>query len=622
MEYRVEGTNIDSTELGNGEWETILRLRKKYRPSTADNSLPHSGGLIGQMECSGSDGRRTTQKSQDGTPTPSRPSPPPPPPRLLRRTPLPQLPKGDFKKRSLLITLATGPLPKAIRFWAGIHTCFPHRPKVEACYNCRRIGHRQDVCPAPASGSCHNCGDHHVPTEPPTCSPKCIVCGDGHHTGNVECKYRYARRPPRTTQLAAGHQSRSQKKEQPGSRQPSRSASRSASRDRSHKPRQDLTWADRARKSPPAPAQQTKNHNNDGELRALREERAPSTGFSAVAVAADVRVCMRSSYSSRSRDVAAMNRYMTLGPLGDGTYGSVVLGQRLDTGEKVAIKRMKKKYYSWEECMNLREVKSLQKLSHANLVKLKEVVREDNTLYFVFEYMRENLYQLIRERDAPFPEAAIRAIVQQVLRGLAFMHKHGFFHRDIKPENLLCMGPQLVKIADFGLAREIRSQPPYTDYVSTRWYRAPEPLFPGRNEVDQLFRICAVLGTPDQREWPEGHQLAAALQLRWPHFPQGSLAAVVPTASREAHVLMRDLLRWNPARRPTALLALRYPYLTGTPSTHSQYPSPHSRQQSVVSRRSHPGANQPARWYTLVQDQGAVAAPQRGGGRPLWGAVR
>ncbi|KAL3202106.1 hypothetical protein MRX96_042679 [Rhipicephalus microplus] len=366
---------------------------------------------------------------------------------------------------------------------------------------------------------------------------------------------------------------------------------------------------------------------------------------------------MRSSYSSRSsRDVAAMNRYMTLGPLGDGTYGSVVLGQRLDTGEKVAIKRksppyakkiqrhpftwdmlfsrfvdvvywttaprrqplrtqtlcsvwslarlshrMKKKYYSWEECMNLREVKSLQKLSHANLVKLKEVVREDNTLYFVFEYMRENLYQLIRERDAPFPDAAVRAIVQQVLRGLAFMHKHGFFHRDIKPENLLCMGPQLVKIADFGLAREIRSQPPYTDYVSTRcspidlWavgciiaeLYTLQPLFPGRNEVDQLFRICAVLGTPDQREWPEGHQLAAALQLRWPHFPQGSLAAVVPTASREAHVLMRDLLRWNPARRPTALLALRYPYLTGTPSTHSQYPSPHSRQQSVVSRRSH-----------------------------------
>lgn len=106
------------------------------------------------------------------------------------------------------------------------------------------------------------------------------------------------------------------------------------------------------------------------------------------------------------------------------------------------------------------------------------------------------------------------------------MHKHGFFHRDIKPENLLCMGPELIKIADFGLAREIRSRPPYTDYVSTRWYRAPEvllrstsysspidvwaigcimselytlqPLFPGRSEIDQIFRCCSVLGTPDK----------------------------------------------------------------------------------------------------------------------------
>ena len=72
-------------------------------------------------------------------------------------------------------------------------------------------------------------------------------------------------------------------------------------------------------------------------------------------------------------------------------------------------------------------------------------------------------------RSKLFPEPVIRNMVYQVLQGLAFMHKHGFFHRDMKPENLLCMGPELVKIADFGLAREIRSRPPYTDYVSTRW---------------------------------------------------------------------------------------------------------------------------------------------------------
>ena len=109
-----------------------------------------------------------------------------------------------------------------------------------------------------------------------------------------------------------------------------------------------------------------------------------------------------------------------------------------------------------------------------------QVIRENDTLYFVFEYMKENLYQMMKERydhgDKLFPENVIRNMMFQVLQGLAFMHKHGYFHRDMKPENLLCMGPDLVKIADFGLAREIRSRPPYTDYVSTRWYRAPEVL--------------------------------------------------------------------------------------------------------------------------------------------------
>lgn len=120
--------------------------------------------------------------------------------------------------------------------------------------------------------------------------------------------------------------------------------------------------------------------------------------------------------------------------------------------------------------------KCLKKLSHANIVKLKEVIRENDTLYFVFEYMKENLYQLIKDRDTHFPEATICHMLHQVLNGLTFMHRHGFFHRDLKPENLLCNGPEMVKIADFGLAREIRSRPPFTDYVSTRWYRAPEVL--------------------------------------------------------------------------------------------------------------------------------------------------
>ncbi|XP_035566386.1 serine/threonine-protein kinase MAK isoform X4 [Canis lupus baileyi] len=283
-----------------------------------------------------------------------------------------------------------------------------------------------------------------------------------------------------------------------------------------------------------------------------------------------------------------MNRYTTMRQLGDGTYGSVLMGKSNESGELVAIKRMKRKFYSWDECMNLREVKSLKKLNHANVIKLKEVIRENDHLYFIFEYMKENLYQLMKDRNKLFPESVIRNIMYQILQGLAFIHKHGFFHRDMKPENLLCMGPELVKIADFGLARELRSQPPYTDYVSTRWYRAPEvllrssvysspidvwavgsimaelytlrPLFPGTSEVDEIFKICQVLGTPKKSDWPEGYQLASSMNFRFPQCVPINLKTLIPNASNEAIQLMTEMLNWDPKKRPTASQALKHQY--------------------------------------------------------------
>ncbi|KAM6282847.1 serine/threonine-protein kinase MAK [Porphyrio hochstetteri] len=302
-----------------------------------------------------------------------------------------------------------------------------------------------------------------------------------------------------------------------------------------------------------------------------------------------------------------MNRYTVMKQLGDGTYGSVLMGKSNESGELVAIKRMKRKFYSWDECMNLREVKSLKKLNHANVIKLKEVIRENDHLYFVFEYMKENLYQLMKDRNKLFPESVIRNMMYQILQGLAFIHKHGFFHRDMKPENLLCIGPELVKIADFGLARELRSQPPYTDYVSTRWYRAPEvllrssiysspidmwavgsimaelytlrPLFPGTSEVDEIFKICQVLGTPKKSDWPEGYHLASAMNFRFPQCVPISLKTLIPNASNEAIQLMSDMLNWNPKKRPTASQALKYPYfqvgqVLGPPSQYLEKQTP------------------------------------------------
>ncbi|XP_026230357.1 serine/threonine-protein kinase MAK-like isoform X2 [Anabas testudineus] len=202
-----------------------------------------------------------------------------------------------------------------------------------------------------------------------------------------------------------------------------------------------------------------------------------------------------------------------------------------------------------------------------------------------------------------FSENEIRNILFQVLSGLAFVHRHGYFHRDMKPENLLCMGPELVKIADFGLAREIRSQPPYTDYVSTRWYRAPEvllksnsysspidiwavgcimaelytlrPLFPGNSEVDEIFKICQVLGTLKKSDWPEGYNLAASMNFRFPKCVPTSLKSLIPNASDEAITLMKDMLQWDPEKRPSAAQSLRYPYFhvgqaLGAPLKHSE----------------------------------------------------
>lgn len=154
---------------------------------------------------------------------------------------------------------------------------------------------------------------------------------------------------------------------------------------------------------------------------------------------------------------------------------------------------------------------------------MKEVIRVNDELHLVFDFLDQNIYELIKGKTDYLPESQIRSIMYQTLLGLAYVHKQGFFHRDLKPENLM-VHQDICKIADFGLAREIRSKPPFTDYVSTRWYRAPEillrstnynspvdifamgcimaelynlrPLAPGTNENDQMFKFCTALGTP------------------------------------------------------------------------------------------------------------------------------
>ena len=282
-----------------------------------------------------------------------------------------------------------------------------------------------------------------------------------------------------------------------------------------------------------------------------------------------------------------MDRYKVTKQLGDGTYGEVLKAANRQTGEVVAIKRMKRKYYSWDECMALQEVKSLRKMKHPNIVKLKEVIREQDILYFVFEFLDQNLYEVSKGRQKFFPENTVRNYIFQVLQGLGYMHKHGYFHRDIKPENILVSG-DVAKVADFGLAKAIKARPPHTDYVSTRWYRAPEvllrspnynapidiwavgcmmaelvmlrPLFPGASESDELHRITAVLGTPTPEGWKEGLRQAASINYRFPKLPACPLQRLMPHASAEALKVMQDMMLWDPAKRPTCAGSIQYPF--------------------------------------------------------------
>lgn len=308
-----------------------------------------------------------------------------------------------------------------------------------------------------------------------------------------------------------------------------------------------------------------------------------------------------------------MNRYKVTKVLGDGTYGSVLRAQNKSTGEWVAIKKMKQKYYSWEECMKLREINSLRKLIHPNIVKLKEVIRENDELHLVFEFMEANLYEYMKARVRPLPESRVRNIMFQTLQAVHHVHKHGYFHRDMKPENLLVSG-DTVKLADFGLAREIRARPPFTDYVSTRWYRAPEvllrssvynspldiwacggimaelytlrPLFPGSSESDQLYKICSVLGTPTQAQWPDGFKLAAQIGFRFPQFTPTKLESIVPQSGPDGIQLMMAMLSWDPNKRLSSGKVLQHPYFEAGCTTEAANPSSQLPQLPAAEQRS------------------------------------
>lgn len=283
-----------------------------------------------------------------------------------------------------------------------------------------------------------------------------------------------------------------------------------------------------------------------------------------------------------------MDKYHRTEKLGEGTYGTVYKARIKGTNDYVAMKKIK--VSSEDEGVPgtaLREISLLKELSHKNIVKLHEVLHQGASLQLVFEFLDKDLKKHIDSVRSLDP-MLVKSYMYQICKGLAFCHGRRIIHRDLKPQNLLIDRNGAIKLADFGLARAfgvpIRA---YTHEVVTLWYRAPEillgsaqyacpvdmwsvgtifaemvtrrPLFPADSEIDELFRIFRLLGTPTEQTWPGVSQLPDYKPI-FPNWTGENLAEKVPGLEPAGLDLLAQTMYYEPCRRISAKAALKHPY--------------------------------------------------------------
>ncbi|KAM8874017.1 cyclin-dependent kinase-like 5 isoform 2-T4 [Spinachia spinachia] len=276
-----------------------------------------------------------------------------------------------------------------------------------------------------------------------------------------------------------------------------------------------------------------------------------------------------------------MNKFEVLGIVGEGAYGVVLKCRHKDTNEIVAIKKFKDSEENEEvKETTLRELKMLRTLKQENIVELKEAFRRRGKLYLVFEYVEKNMLELLEELPNGVASDKARSYIYQLIRAIHWCHKHDIVHRDIKPENLLISSEDVLKLCDFGFARNLSegTDANYTEYVATRWYRSPElllgapygkavdmwsvgcilgelsdgqPLFPGESEIDQLFTIQKVLGPlpPEQMKLFYNNPRFHGLRFPAVNHPQTLERRYLGIIGGALLDLLKSLLLLNPAER-------------------------------------------------------------------------
>ncbi|CAF3646561.1 unnamed protein product [Rotaria socialis] len=304
-----------------------------------------------------------------------------------------------------------------------------------------------------------------------------------------------------------------------------------------------------------------------------------------------------------------MEKYRILGKKGEGTFSEVLKCQNVRDGTFWAAKKMKQLYKSMDEIHQIREIRVLKQLNgHPNIIFLREIIFDKRTgvLCLIFELMNMNLYEYIRGRQRILPSETVCKFMYQLLKALEYIHRHSFFHRDVKPENIL-IKDDILKLADFGSCRQTLSKQPYTEYISTRWYRAPEclltdgfyrqemdvwsagcvmfeiitlrPLFPGSNELDQISKIHDILGTPSSITLDKFQHRNAAVDFNFPPRRGTGIARHLTNCSPDAIDLINHLCIYDPDHRISAHHALQHPYFDAVRSQENGQSQEHGTNQ-------------------------------------------
>lgn len=287
-----------------------------------------------------------------------------------------------------------------------------------------------------------------------------------------------------------------------------------------------------------------------------------------------------------------------LNRVGEGTYGIVYRARDTKTNEIVALKRVRmEREKDGLPISTLREINLLINLRHENVVQMREVAVGKNmdSMFLVMTYCEQDIASLLDNMSSPFTEAQVKCIMLQVLRGLQYLHARYIIHRDLKVSNLLMTDQGCVKIADFGLARVV-GQPRrgnLTPRVVTIWYRAPEvllgsknqttaidmwatgcilaelllhkPLLPGRNELQQIELIIDLLGTPNDRLWPELKELPVLENYSLKHQPYNNLKHSFTWLSASGLRLLNFMFLYHPGKRATAVECVQSAYFKEAP---------------------------------------------------------